>query len=375
MLLTLLLASAIDVSATRYAVQGVRPVRELTRFPQAESLQSVYARDDQYEYLALPDGLYRSPRLGDPNQPFERIAFAGQTVYSVAVHDGRLYVLRGDGASTVVPLPTLLRSTDHGATFTSLSEKLQDCSFGSCEYLAGDDLAFAENRIFVNAGGNLLVSGDEGESWTILYGLPGSNGQPAAQLCPVEFQRVGERMLLGGECPLDVAWLSAGTLRPDLLGWAEPPRAVITPWMENRNVQFIRHLGGEEWLVAIEGAILKSTDNGASFRWVMHEDIDSHEFYPYLWEFLQPAQYPDLLIAAGFDKKEARAHLLYSPDRGESWINASPLLGSTNVISAVTNLSVDADGRLLAVLHDAGRFSLVELEIGIAKEKRRAVRK
>ncbi|HEY0144521.1 MAG TPA: hypothetical protein VGF48_26795 [Thermoanaerobaculia bacterium] len=375
MLLTLLLASAIDVSAARYAVQSVRPVRELTRFPQTESIQTVYARDDHYEYLALPDGLYRGARLGDPNQPLERIGFAGQSVHSVAVHDGKLYVLRGEGSSTLVSQPTLLRSTDRGATFTSLSENLKDCSLGPCEYLAGDDIAFAENRIFVNAGGNLLVSGDDGASWTILYGLPGSDGKPAAQLCPVEFQRVGERMLLGGECPLDVAWLSAGTLRPDLLGWAEQPRAVNTPWMENRNIQFIRHLGGDEWLVAIEGAILKSSDNGASFRWVMHEDIDTHDFYPYLWEFLQPAAYPDLLIAAGFDKKEARAHLLYSPDRGESWINASHLLGPTTFPSAVTNLTVDADGRLLAVVHDAGRFDLVELEIGLAKEKRRAVRK
>lgn len=375
MLLSLILAASLDATALRHGVQAAQPIRELTRFPQAESIQSVYARDDQYEYLALPDGLYRGPRIADANRPLERIAFAGQSVHAVAVHDGKLYVLRGEGSSTLVPEPTLLRSTDHGATFTSLSEGLKDCSLGTCSYLAGDDIAFADGRIFVNAGGNLLVTGDDGATWTILYGLPGSNGKPTAQLCPVEFQRVGTRLLLGGECPLDVAWLSAGTLRDDLLGWAEAPQPVLTPWMENRNVQFIRHLGGEEWLVSIEGAILKSTDDGASFRWVMHEDIDSHVVYPYIWEFLAPSQYPGLLIAGGFDKKDAKAYLTFSPDRGETWINASPLLGNTNEVSAVTMLTEDPEGRLLAVLHDAGRFSVIELRIGELKEKRRAVRK
>lgn len=375
MLLSLVLASAIDPAAIRHGVHAVQPVRELTRYGRAESIQSAYARDDRYEYLALPDGLYRSEVLGDATRgTMQRIAFAGETVHAVAVHNGALYVLRGEWATSVVPQPTLLRSTDHGATFTSLSEGLKDCSVGPCGYLSADDIAFAENRIFVNAGGNLLVTGDDGATWNILYGMPGSNGKPTAQLCPVEFHRVGTRMILGGECPLDVAWLNAGTLRDDLLGWAVPPAPVTTPWMENRNIQFIRHLGNGEWLVAIEGAILKSTDDGASFRWVMHEDIDSHVVYPYLWESLVSAQYPDLVIAAGFDKKDAYPHLVYSTDRGETWINASGLLAPTRAFSSVTMLAEDREGRILAVVDDAGLYRLVELKIGEVKGKRRAVR-
>lgn len=375
MLLSLVLASAIHPAAVRHGVQATQPVRELTRYSREESIQSVYARDDRFEYLGLPDGLYRSAALGDATRVMERIAFPGETIHSVAVHNGALYVLRGDWANSIVPRPTLLRSTDHGATFTSLSEGLETCIGSECGYLMADDISFAENRIFVNAGGNVLVTGDDGATWTILYGMPGDDGKPTSQVCPVEFHRVGNRMILGGECPLDVAWLSAGTLRDDLLGWAEEPRAVTTPWMENRNIQFIRHIGNGEWIVAIEGAILKSTDNGLSFRWVMHEDIDSHVVYPYLWESLAPSAYPDLLIAAGFDKKDAYPYLTYSPDRGESWINASGLLGVNRAYSAVTMLAEDREGRLLAVVDDAGQYRLIELKIAEMKDKRRAVRK
>lgn len=370
MLLSLLLA--VTIESPRYAVQAVQPLRALTALETSEGLQSAYARDAQYEYLALPDGLYRGALLRDPGQPLERIAFAGETVYTVAVNDGKLYVLKGRGSSAHSPDHTLVRSLDHGATFTPLDEGLLDCGVPPCAYLAGDDIAFAENRIFMNAGGNVVVTGDDGVTWNVLYGLT-DDGKPTGQLCPVEFLRVGDRLLLGGECPLDIAWLSSGRMRPDLLGWAEEPQPVDTPWLENRNVQFIRHLGGETFLVSVEGGILKSTDNGVTFRWVLYHHIEDSEVYPYIWELLAPPELPGLLVVGGFDKATAHAYLAYSADNGETWTNASVLLGATLENSAVTMLAQDRDGRLLAVVLDDGRFSLAEITVGEAKSKRRAV--
>ena len=62
-------------------------------------------------------------------------------------------------------------------------------------------MSFAPDRMFVNAGGNVLASDDDGASWHQLYGLQ-SNGKPTAQVCPVKFELVGTQLFLGGECPL-----------------------------------------------------------------------------------------------------------------------------------------------------------------------------
>src|SRR5688572_14555723 len=115
-----------------------------------------YARDDQFEYLATPNGLYRAPRLAT-SAP-QRIAFAGENVHAVAVHEGALYVAKGEGneASTSAQ-HTLVRSTDRGETFTSIDTGLLDCALPPCRYLVPTRIGFGPDQIYVNAGGNLLA--------------------------------------------------------------------------------------------------------------------------------------------------------------------------------------------------------------------------
>lgn len=355
------------------SLQPLQPIRNITTIDSPESSQVAYARDDQYEYLALPDGLYRSTKLADPNVPLEQIAFAGRTVHSVAVNDGKLYAIVGNSTSPVSPEHAFLRSLDHGATFTPLDQNLLDCSVPPCGYLVAEDMAFAQSRIFLSAGGNVVASGDDGLTWNVLYGLT-DEGKPVAQLCPVEFSRAGDVLLLGGECPLDVGWVSRGRLRPDLLGWADEPQPVIAPFLENRNVQWIRHLDAETVLASVEGGILRSTDGGATFDWTLHYDLDDPFFYPYIWEMVASTQHTDLLVAGGFDKKSSHAFLNWSRDGGRSWNEASELLGRTSDNSAVSMLAEDREGNILVMLHSAGKYTLGRVGV-VDGGKRRAVRK
>lgn len=323
-----------------------------------------YARDAAFEYLATPHGLYRSSRLAT-SAP-QLIAFEGERVHAVAVHDGSLYVAKGAGNEAAhSPSHTLVRSDDGGATFTNIDAALFDCATTPCGYLIPTLLSFDEGRMYVNAGGNVLASDDGGASWKQLYGIT-FEGTPTAQVCPVKFTLSGSQMFLGGECPLDMAWLHRGTLAANGLQWAEEPRAVTAPELENRNVQFIRDLGNGVIFAGIEGALLKSTDGGTTFRFVIHYPLDAADRYPYIGHMVVAR---GVMLAGGFDKKNDAGYLAYSADGGETWQDLSSLVGKPYV----SLLTVDADGRVLIGLQDRGTFTIAEVVLAEWK-KRRAVR-
>lgn len=323
-----------------------------------------YARDAEFEYLATPDGLYRSPRLATIAP--QLIAFPGENVHAVAVHEDALYVAKGAGNEAAnSPTHTLVRSTDHGATFTNLDAGLLDCALMPCGYLIPTLMAFEADRIYVNAGGNVLASEDDGASWHLLYGLT-SGGKPTAQVCPVQFALAGEHMLLGGECPLDDGWISRGLLRESRVEWAHEPQPVTSPELENRNVQFIRDLGDGVVYAGIEGALLKSTDGGETFRFVIHYPLNAEDRYPYIAHMVVTR---GVMLVGGFDKKNDVGYLAYSSDGGETWHDKSHLVGKPYV----SLLTVDADGRLLIGLQDGRNFRLAEVVLTVAR-KRRAVR-
>src|SRR5688572_1834215 len=347
-------------------IKSLQPLQTLTiEVPDVPAYG--YARDDQFEYLATPDGLYRATRLAAATP--QRIAFAGENVHAVAVHEGALYVAKGEGnEASSSPQHTLVRSTDHGATFTNIDAGLLDCALQPCGYLVPTRIGFGPDQIYVNAGGNLLASDDDGASWHLLYGLA-HQGKPTAQLCPVKFERIGNQMLLGGECPLDVGWISRGTLQSNLVEWIDEPRAVAAPELENRNVQFIRDLGNGVVFAGIEGALLKSIDGGATFRFVIHYDLEAEDRYPYIAHMVVSSRDPRVMIVGGFDKKNDVGYLAYSADAGETWQDVSNMVGG----SYVSLLVEDADGRMLIGLQHESQFTLAELVLGEAR-KRRSVR-
>ncbi|HYR27427.1 MAG TPA: hypothetical protein VEU30_03125, partial [Thermoanaerobaculia bacterium] len=349
-------------------IKSLQPLHELPVDAGTNVPTYMYARDAQFEYLATPNGLYRAPRLAT-SVP-QRIAFEGEAVHAVAVNEGALYVAKGAvNEAATHPEHTLLRSDDHGATFVNIDAALLDCALQPCAYLVPTRMSFAPDRMFVNAGGNVLASDDDGASWHQLYGLQ-SNGKPTAQVCPVKFELVGTQLFLGGECPLDVAWLHRGTLRPNLLEWADDPRPVTAPEMENRNIQFIRDLGAGVLFVGIEGALLKSTGGGESFRYVLHYDLEAVDRYPYIGNFAVSSRDPRVMLLGGFDKKNDVGYLAYSGDGGETWQDVSGLVGEPYV----SLLTEDAEGRMLIGLQDKrGTFTLAEVVLSEPK-KRRAVR-
>jgi len=347
-------------------IKSLQPLQTLTIEVPDVSVYG-YARDDQFEYLATPKGLYRSPRLAT-SQP-QRIAFGGEAVHAVAVHEGALYVAKGEGNEAGSSTGhTFVRSTDHGATFTNLDAGLLDCALQPCTYLVPTRMSFGPDQIYVNAGGNLLASDDDGASWHLLWGLA-HQGKPTSQICPLKFERIGNLMLMGGECPLDVGWIRRGTLQANLVEWAEEPASVSAPELENRNVQFIRDQGNGVVFAGIEGALLKSTDNGASFRFVLHYDLEAEDRYPYVTQMVTSSRDPRVMILGGFDKKNAVGYLAYSHDGGDHWQDISNAVGP----AVVSLLVEDADGRILAGLQDGAQFTLAELVLG-ERAKRRSVR-
>jgi hypothetical protein len=137
-------------------------------------------------------------------------------------------------------------------------------------------------------------------------------------------------------------------------------------------VQFIRDFGNGVVYAGVEGGLLKSTDGGISFRYVLfHPIVEETDRYPYITHLVRSTEHPSLLVASGFDKKNLVGYLAYSPDNGESWTDLSALVAPSTNIAFVAE---DADGRLLVGMQDGGKLKLAELVTADAK-KRHSVRR
>ena len=315
--------------------------------------------DDIYAYLATPNGLYRTSKSITGNSSFELIGFQNTSITNLYVHNNTLYVLKRslETRGTRATDHSFLRSEDRGATFIPMDAALEYCLGGYCSFLSPTQAVFKDNLIFLNAGGatNLQVSNNNGASWMPLLGTL------AANACyDQSFEIINNRALIGGECPLDTAYLKGGTLRPDLLGWASPeqrPTDVVAPNLGNRNVQFIKTKPNTtDVYTGIEGGLLKSSDTGQSFRFVIkYSSGNSLRSYPYIQKILFYSKNPNVIVAGGFDKGPLkRLFLSYSKDDGETWTDISSqtqfLTGepsNTTEIDAVEFISEDSGGRVL----------------------------
>ena len=299
---------------------SVKVIASVRYGPSSWIEQASIAFDGTYAYLGTPNGLYRTSLPVTNRSVFELINFAGKTLVETYVHEGALYVLKNSPQLIGTPERSIVKSTDAGVTFTAVDAGLLSCFGKYCQYLVAEQAAFRGGDIFSNAGGgqNLLVSGDEGASWTPLI------GSVTGQMCYHQtFEIIGSRVLVGGECPLDMAYIRAGTLRPDMRGWDQPPADVITPPLSNRMVQFIKHKPGTSDVYAgVELGLLKSTDLGHSFRWVVK--YENGHIGPYIQEILYHSKISGLIVVGGFDKgPRATLYLAYSRDNGETWVDVS----------------------------------------------------
>jgi hypothetical protein len=327
------------------------------------------AFSDRFAFFGTDGGVFRAALpITRETQP-QRVAFESTPVTGLAYRSGSLYAIldidhpTGPGATN----RSLLKSTDEGITWTPIDAALEECSFGFCEFLQSSQIVVTVDRIFVNAGGNVLVSGDDGASWNILFGFT-STGKPQAQACyDPAFAIVGQRLLIGGECPLDSAYLRTGTLRPDLLAWEIEPESAVTPFIENRNVQFIRQRGDSNVVFAgIEGALMRSDDAGASYDFVLFYEGEALK-YPYITHILFPSQNPETIIIAGFDKANGGPFLAMSSDDGATWRDQSDLLPGVGLMHwSVSALEETPNGQLIAGAEDDESGSLYLFELRIA---------
>ncbi|HSP17363.1 MAG TPA: hypothetical protein VLV78_21645 [Thermoanaerobaculia bacterium] len=354
----------------------IHPVRSFTVAADSTPGRVSFAHDDQYEYLATPVGLMRSRRLADPAEPAEVVAFDGRRVNDVASNGRFLYVLLGNGIFGTSPDSTLLRSGDHGHTFSPIDTRLAECRGARCEYLVGHHVEIAGGRVVVELGGNVLVTPDEGLHWYQLYGSV-TKGVPDLQICPVVFTVGGSTLYLGGECPLDSGWIGGGTLTADGLSWLSPPTRVV-PHLDlgNRNVQFIRV--GSDMFAGIEGALIR----GTSFT--IFYDLGAQR-YPYIRQFVEWSKNPFIRLAGGFDKVDESGFLAFSGGPGPGalppdilpflpivWEDVSAALpaGTTNVAM----LAEAADGTLLIATQNGWRYTVGTIELTSSSSKRRAAR-
>ena len=270
-----------------------------------------------------------------------------------------------DGHSTCSLAP-------NGAMFVARDQDLRTCNPYFCETLSMQDLKLANNRLYSNAGAgnNLLTSKDKGTTWQVIRGSKDS------QMCyPTKFHVLGERVLVGGECPLDMAFVEAYRLTADGGALASEDKLPLTlPDMENRNVQFIESVPESQMVfVGVEGGLLRSTDNGNSFKFVIHEPLSGGKSYPYISAFLPLRGKVGTIVIGGFDKMHGRPYLAWSEDSGASWKDISTLVPgyerktddeySTPSISA---LSQDPDGRIIVVTNERAdsQGRLMQLTLG-----------
>ena len=332
---------------------------------------------DTHAFFGTDGGLFRAPLPLGSGEPV-LVAFGSTPVIGLAWSGSALYVAPdSDHAKEPEMTHSLLRSSDGGTSWTAIDDQLEECIGAFCKRLISSQLDFVDGRLFANAGGNLLATADEGATWSILFGAS-STGKPQGQACyDPTFAFVGRRLLLGGECPLDSAYLRTGTLRPDLLAWESEPQQASTPFLENRNVQFIRRRGSTDTVFAgIEGALLRSDDAGASYRFVLHHELDAPK-YPYITQLVFPAAHPSAIVIGGFDKANGGPFLAVSLDDGSTWRDDSLLLpGIGDETWSVVELIESPDGRIIIAVEDdaSGALYVSELQLTHGARRRAAGR-
>lgn len=252
-------------------------------------------------------------------------------------------------------------------TFVPRDAGLKACVGGTCTTLSMDELKQVNNRLYTNAGGgqNVLASNDGGARWRVLTGFFDQDicTHPA-------FEIVGDRLLVGGECPLDAAFLRAYQLAADGVSLVSRDALPVTlPELENRNVQFIQATGAQRVFAGVEGGLLRSEDGGKSFRFVIQHPLSGGRDYPYIRHLLALAGKPDTLVAGGFDKATQKPYLAWSKDGGTTWTDLSPLLPGyarnldDGSVAEVTAIAQDPQGRVLVTVNESkgaqGRLVLV----------------
>ena len=256
-------------------------------------------------------------------------------------------------------------------SFVPRDQDLRVCTGSFCETLSMQDIKLHGQRLYSNpgAGLNLFTSANGGNTWSVI------RGQKASMVCtPTKFHVIGDRVLVGGECPLDMAFVEAYQLNADGSALAsEAKLALNLPALENRNVQFIESVPDTKRVfVGVEGGLLRSEDNGVSFKFVIQEPLSGSKKYPYIQSFLPLKGKPDTMVIGGFDKATQLPYLAWSKDGGVTWndiSSATPNYGKApagGAVTTITGIFEDPQGRILVTMNELGEAQgkLMQLTLG-----------
>ncbi|MDQ1833193.1 hypothetical protein [Massilia scottii] len=255
-------------------------------------------------------------------------------------------------------------------SFVPKDKDFRICYASYCERMYVGDVKAVGKRWFANggAGQNVQVSNDQGATWRPIMGTMDS-----MSCTHQSFEVVGGRLLTGGECPLDMAYVRAYTMNADNSALASTvPVPLSVPELENRNVHLITTLGkSERVFIGVEGGLLRSDDSGKSYKFVLKQPLTGGVNYPYITQLLSPAGKPNVIVAAGFDKAKGLPYLVWSEDNGDKWTDLSTLLPgykrtSGDATSQVTSIAEDAQGRILVTVNEEfqKKGRLVEVKLG-----------
>lgn len=254
-------------------------------------------------------------------------------------------------------------------TFVPKDKDFRICYATYCERMSVGDVKAVGKRWYANggAGQNLQVSNDQGASWRPIMGT-----MDTMSCTHQSFELVGGRLLTGGECPLDMAYIRAYPMTADLSALASKVAEPISvPELENRNVHLIATVGkSERVFIGVEGGLLRSDDGGKSFKFLFKQAM-SGAAYPYVTHLLSPAGKPNVIVAGGFDKAKGLPYLAWSNDNGDKWTELSSLLPgykrtNADATSQVSAIVEDAQGRILVTVNEdlQKKGHLVDVTLG-----------
>lgn len=340
--------------------------------------------DDKHAYVALTNtetegtSILATARGVSAKSSWQNVALGEcRLPASTQVEVRRAADLKQVGGKTLMMQPAWGSADEHTLceldqakmSFVPKDKDFRICYETYCERMHVGDVKAVGKRWFANggAGQNVQVSDNQGLNWRPLMGTMDS-----MSCTHQSFEVVGGRLLTGGECPLDMAYVRAYTMNADLSALASKvPEALVVPELENRNVHLITTLGkNERVFVGVEGGLLRSDDSGKSYKFVLKHPIEGPN-YPYITHLLSPAGKPNVIVAAGFDKAKALPYLVWSNDNGDKWTDLSTLLPgykrtNPDADSQVTSIAEDAQGRILVTVNEEFKKKgrLVEVKLG-----------